>query len=83
VDAQDYPIRHFEEMLALSKMLKALPAQVLEHHYSYQSFGSWQATIRCKGIGYRLSFDGKEGLIALERSESRKPPSLLERRALA
>lgn len=74
MEEQNYPIRHFEQMGRLATELKALPAQVLEHGYSYESFGSWWTVIRFKGVPFRLSFDGHDGELVLERSASRKPP---------
>jgi hypothetical protein len=58
MDAQDYPIRHFQEMDRLATTLKDLPAQVLDHAYFYEAFGSWSMTIRYKGCLLRLTFDG-------------------------
>jgi hypothetical protein len=37
---------HFQEMDRLVTMLKGLPAQVLDHDYSNESFGTWSMTIR-------------------------------------
>lgn len=74
MEAQDYPIRHFETMTAFSIVLRAIPAQIQEATYSYESFGSWWVTIRCKGITVLLVYDGKEDELRLERSNNRKPP---------
>src|SRR5262245_45924260 len=74
MDPQDYPIRHFQEMERLGTVLKSLPAQVLNHDYCYESFGSWSMTIRYKGCHLRLIFDGKEREYRLEKSATRKPP---------
>ena len=74
MDPQDYPIRHFQEMDRLATLLKGLPAQVLDHDYSYQSFGSWSMTIRCKGCPLRVTFDGKEREYRLEKSATPRPP---------
>jgi len=74
MDAHDYPIRHFEEMARFATALKALPAQVLEHSYSYDSFGSWTTVVRSKGFPLRVIFDGRESELVLEASQARKPP---------
>lgn len=74
MDAQDYPIRHFATMVEFAAELKALPAQVLDHGYSYESFGSWSAIVRCRGVALRILFDGKEGELLVQRSTSRKAP---------
>ena len=74
VDSQDYPIQHLEHMALLASSLKNLPAQILHHQYSYESFGSWALALRIKGVRLRLSFDGKESAYAIERSTARKLP---------
>ena len=74
MDDQDYPVRHFARMAQFATELKSLPAQVLEHGYSYESFGSWWVTFRFGGIPFRATFDGKERRVVVERSTSRKPP---------
>jgi hypothetical protein len=74
MDSQDFPIRHFDQIGRLAAGLKAVPAHVLEHTYSYESFGSWAMTIRCRGQAFRVVFDGKEHEYLLERSTSRERP---------
>lgn len=74
MDPQDFPIRHFSQLAEIAAELKALPAQVLDHGYSYQSFGSWSTVMRYRGILIRVLFDGKEGELRLQRSASVKPP---------
>lgn len=74
MESQDYPIRHFDQMGRFATALKALPAQVLDHSYSYESFGSWTVTIRYKGWPLRLVFDGRDQEFCLERSTGHKPP---------
>lgn len=61
-------------MKELALGLKALPAQVLDHKYSYESFGSWSLLFRYKGRPFRIVFDGKEEKCALERGVGRKAP---------
>jgi len=74
MEAQDYPIAHFGAMNRLAEALGALPAQILEHRYSYESFGSWSVVLRYRGQTSELSFDGKEQRLALRPSAERKPP---------
>jgi hypothetical protein len=74
VDSQDYPIQHLESMTLLASELKNLPAQILQHQYSYESFGSWAIVLRAKGVRLRIAFDGKESAYSIERSHARKPP---------
>jgi hypothetical protein len=61
-------------MVQFATALKQLPAQVLEHTYSYSAMGTWTTTLRFRGIPLRVLFDGREGEVRLERSASRKPP---------
>ncbi len=74
MEQQDFPIRHFENMSQLARSLKDLPAEVLEHQYSNQSFGSWMMTIRYKGHVLPVRFDGRESEYAIETSSTRNPP---------
>lgn len=74
MEPQDYPIRHFEALVAFATALKAVPAQVLDSAYSYESFGSWSITLRCKGITLRAVHDGRDRDFTLQRSRTRKPP---------
>jgi hypothetical protein len=74
MSAREYPIRHFGEMKRLAEALDRLPAQILEHSYSYLSFGSWTLTFRYKGRLFRLTFDGRDHEQSLERSLSEHSP---------
>jgi hypothetical protein len=74
MDAEEHPARHFEQMIRLVERLRPVPAQLLEHVYSYESFGSWSCIVRCGGIPLRIVFDGRDRELVVERSRSRKPP---------
>jgi hypothetical protein len=74
MEAHDYPIVHFERMSRLARALKPLPAQVLDHNYSYESFGSWYVVVRHKGRVGQLIFDGRDNHLGLRWSADRKPP---------
>ncbi|MGH8619338.1 MAG: hypothetical protein ACREUW_16745 [Burkholderiales bacterium] len=74
MEEQYYPIVHFEAMVRLAQALKALPAQVLEQQYSYESFGSWCVTLRHRGNVSRLNYDGRDDRLSVCRSLDRKPP---------
>ena len=74
MESQDYPIRHFEALATFATALKAIAAQVLDSEYSYESFGSWSITLRCKGITLRVVHDGRDREVTLQRSRTRKPP---------
>jgi hypothetical protein len=74
MEPHDYPIAHFERMTRLALALKGLPAQVLEHQYSGESFGSWYLVIRHGGRVSQLVYHGREDHLGLRRSSDRKPP---------
>jgi hypothetical protein len=82
---QEYPARHFDQMARLVKALGGLAAQMLEHGYSYESFGSWWSIFRFKGIPFRVGFDGRDREVGIERSKGLKAPyewSEISRRTL-
>jgi hypothetical protein len=72
--SQDYPIRHLENLIRLARMLKSLPAQLEEYEYSYSSFGSWWASVRFRGILFRIVFDGRDRECVIERSATDRRP---------
>jgi len=74
MESHDYPIAHFERMRALALALKRLPAQILEHHYLYDTFGSWHILVRHKGVVAELAFDGRDSYLGMRRATERKPP---------
>lgn len=74
MEPQDYPVLHFSHMAEFASALKALPAQILQHDYSYEAFGSWSMAVRYQGIPLRVVFDGRERYVSVQRSTSRKAP---------
>jgi hypothetical protein len=56
-------------MIDLSDTLTKFPAQILQHIYDYEAFGSWWLTIKYKGKRYRILFNGKEGRLVIELAE--------------
>ena len=74
MESQAYPVEHFSVMAELARRLGALPAQVLEHQYSYRDFGSWWTQVQHKGTTFRIVFDGKERLLLLERASTSIAP---------
>lgn len=74
MEAHDYPLAHFNGMTRLAEALKSIPAQLLEHQYSYETFGSWAVAIRYMGQTSRFVFDGRDRHLAIQRSADRKPP---------
>ena len=72
--AQDYPIAHFDFLSKLTVALETMPAQLLEHRYDYEYFGSWALSVRYSGNVINFSFDGKEYSLNVSYSSNRKPP---------
>jgi hypothetical protein len=72
--ARDHAVDHFSEMARFAASLADLPAQVLEHSFTYSSFGSWALTFRHRGRLFRLNYDGRDQEHTLELSASRHSP---------
>lgn len=70
----DHAREHFAATLRWLDALTALPAELLTHEYTHEAFGSWCSVVRHHGVVFRVSFDGRDGVFAVERSSSRKPP---------
>jgi hypothetical protein len=68
MEAQEYPLQHFQLMAKLAGDLITIPAQILAHEYRYNAFGSWWTTVQRRGIVFRIIFDGKERELRLERA---------------
>jgi hypothetical protein len=68
MESHDYPIEHFRMMAEVAAGLKSISALILEHSYSYESFGSWWFTFRRSGNRFRVVFDGREEYLSLERA---------------
>jgi hypothetical protein len=71
MEAQDYPISHFALMERLARHLASIPAQILEHSYNYEFFGSWSFTFRRSGKIHRVLYNGKEFDVTLESAEGK------------
>jgi hypothetical protein len=69
-----HAIQHFDDMRRLATELETLPATVLRHSYHAEAFGSWSMTMRFNGRVFRLSCDGRDGVLTLERSTTAKEP---------
>ncbi len=72
--AQDYSIAHFEFMSRIVGSLEALPAQLLNHEYSAEHFGSWAFSVRYKGEVASVSCDGRDFTLWIRYSTERKAP---------
>ena len=70
----DLTVLHFEEMSALARALMSLPAEFCCHSYFPESFGSWTAVVRCKGVRLRIVFDGRDSRYLVQSSPSRESP---------
>jgi hypothetical protein len=62
--------RHLAEQADLAGALTAVPAEIVEHHYSETDFGSWWTLIRCRGQRFRLVFDGRDRAYRLEHDSN-------------
>jgi hypothetical protein len=67
MESHDYPIEHFRMMAEVAARLKSALALILEHSYSYESFGSWWFTFKRSGKKFRVAFDGRDKYLSLER----------------
>ena len=65
---------HLSVMCDFVARAAAIPAEIREQAYSYDSFGSWSVVLRCKGRVLQVRWDGKERVLGVERAQSRKPP---------
>jgi len=79
MDARDYPIWNLAQLKELAIALKETSTQVLHYEYLHESFGSWFLTVRREGQVYRVLFDGKEGVYAIEHSSNKHSPYQWER----
>jgi hypothetical protein len=66
MEAQDYPIKHFETMTEIAKALVSLSALILEHNYSYNTFGSWWFSFRRSGREFRIVYDGRDDFLYIQ-----------------
>ena len=55
-------------MVELSVRLKSSLVLILEHHYHYESFGSWWFVFKQSGKKFRIVFDGRDKYLSLEQS---------------
>jgi hypothetical protein len=74
MEAHVHPIAHFNGMARLFEALEPLPAQLLEHQYSPEAFGSWVVVLKHKGRAAQVTFDGRDRRLSLRWSADRKPP---------
>ncbi len=61
-------------MVGFAEQLRPLPAQLLEHTYHYDAFGSWWTRVRYRGKVFRVVFDGCDGRLCLERATAAGAP---------
>jgi hypothetical protein len=67
MESHDYPIEHFRMMAEVAVYLKSISALILEHSYSYESFGSWWFSFKRSEKRFRVIFDGRDNYLSLER----------------
>ena len=66
-------LAYFADMAAFGERTGAIPAEVREHSWSCDAFGSW-SVLRCGGRAVRVLWDGKEDELVVERAVSRTAP---------
>jgi hypothetical protein len=54
-------------MTEIAIRLKSVPAIILRSDYDYESFGSWSFTFRRSGRKCRITFNGRDRYLNLER----------------
>lgn len=68
METEDLP----EPMREVARALAALPAEVLEHRYHPEAFGSWYLVFRFEGRPFRVVFDAKDRACWLDRRAERR-----------
>jgi len=63
---QNYTITHFQMMRDISTKLVPLSAEILEHNYNHEAFGSWWFTFKRAGREFRIVFDGRDQWLYLQ-----------------
>lgn len=66
--------RHLQGLLALLDAVAPRGAELVEHHFTADAFGSWFVVLRLPGGTVRLVFEGRDHELVLERSGSPRPP---------
>lgn len=74
MSSSDSSCAHFDFVTLLVRSLQEMPAQLLEHHYSEEAFGSWYVVVRHEGRVSRVAFDGKEKHMCISYSVDRQSP---------
>jgi hypothetical protein len=67
-------VTHFKLMAAFVESLVPSHAQLREHHYHDDSFGSWWLLVRRHHVDFRIVFDGKDSAYELDRVLPGHPP---------
>lgn len=66
--AADYRIAHFRMMEQIADRLRDISAELLRHEYLYESFGSWLFNFERNGKIFRITLDGRDYLLGLEKA---------------
>jgi hypothetical protein len=62
----DGSIRHIQRLLALAESLRALGASVYRHEWHELAMGSWSLTAGTRHRSYLFTWDGRDGVIAVQ-----------------
>jgi len=71
VEREDAHGRHFRQMTRLAEQPRGLPAQILDHRYTPEAFGSWSLTVRSSGRLFRIVVEGRDRERIVEHSHAR------------
>ena len=58
------------QILLLVEHAGTVPAEVRELAYTPETFGSWFVRLRCRGTSVRVVWDGREGVLRVERQRA-------------
>lgn len=72
MEGYDYPTQHFGMMGDIALALQSLSVQILQHHYHYESFGSWWFSFTRFGEKCRVVYDGKDNYLRLEQNTEKE-----------
>jgi hypothetical protein len=67
-------VTHFKALSGLVESLSRVDAELVEHHYHDNSFGSWWVIVRRHRVDFRIVFDGKDSAYQLDRALPGNPP---------
>jgi hypothetical protein len=64
-------------MARVAGRCRAMRAQILEHAYHYNAFGSWWLSLDFRGRLYRIALDARGSELTLERAADPRRPEFV------